>query len=83
MKPMVHISFLRKLNLPKSAVRSKADLVVHSLHKSLNGLTQTAVIWHNGNLIEENNLIKSINLLQTTSPSSSCFPLVRSLSKTG
>lgn len=62
--------FCENLNLPKSALRSKADLVVHSLHKSLNGLTQTAVIWHNGNLIEENNLIKSINLLQTTSPNS-------------
>ncbi len=62
--------FCENLNLPKSALRSKADLIVHSLHKSLNGLTQTAVIWHNGNLIEENNLIKSINLLQTTSPNS-------------
>ncbi|ABM72381.1 Orn/Lys/Arg decarboxylases family 1 [Prochlorococcus marinus str. MIT 9515] len=62
--------FCENLGLPKSAIRSKADLVVHSLHKSLNGLTQTAVIWHNGNLIEENNLIKSINLLQTTSPNS-------------
>jgi len=62
--------FCENLDLPKSAVRSNADLVVHSLHKSLNGLTQTAVIWHNGELIEEINLIKSINLLQTTSPNS-------------
>ena len=62
--------FCENFNLPKSAIRSKADLVVHSLHKSLNGLTQTAVLWHNGNLVEENSLIKSINLLQTTSPNS-------------
>jgi len=62
--------FCENLDLPKSAVVSKADLVVNSLHKSLNGLTQTAVLWYKGNLIEENNLIKSINLLQTTSPSS-------------
>ena len=61
--------FCENLNLPKSAVRSNADLVVQSLHKSLNGLTQTAVLWYKGNLIEENNLIKSISLLQTTSPS--------------
>jgi len=40
------------------------------LHKSLNGLTQTAVLWYKGNLINEGDLIKSINLLQTTSPSS-------------
>ncbi len=62
--------FCENLDLPKSALVSNADLVVHSLHKSLNGLTQTAVLWYKGNLIEENNLIKSINLLQTTSPSS-------------
>ena len=62
--------FCENLDLPKSALVSNADLIVHSLHKSLNGLTQTAVLWYKGNLIEENNLIKSINLLQTTSPSS-------------
>ena len=62
--------FCENYNLPKSALRANADLVVHSLHKSLNGLTQTAVLWHNGDLIEENNLVKSINLLQTTSPNS-------------
>ena len=62
--------FCENLNLPKSALRLNADLVVQSLHKSLNGLTQTAVIWYQGDLIEESNLTKSINLLQTTSPSS-------------
>ena len=62
--------FCENLNLPKPALSSKADLVVHSLHKSLNGLTQTAVLWYKGDLINERNLIKSINLLQTTSPSS-------------
>ncbi len=62
--------FCEKLYLPKSALLSNADLVVHSLHKSLNGLTQTAALWYKGNLVNEHNLIKSINLLQTTSPSS-------------
>jgi len=62
--------FCENLNLPKSALISNADIVVHSLHKSLNGLTQTAALWYKGNLINEQNLIKSINLLQTTSPSS-------------
>ncbi|MBO8230333.1 decarboxylase [Prochlorococcus marinus str. MU1404] len=62
--------FCQDLNLPKSALISNADLVVHSLHKSLNGLTQTAALWYKGNLVNEQNLIKSINLLQTTSPSS-------------
>ena len=61
--------FCENLDLPKSSLLSNADLVVHSLHKSLNGLTQTAVLWYKGNLVNEHNLIKSINLLQTTSPS--------------
>ena len=62
--------FCENLDLPKSALSSNADLVVHSLHKSLNGLTQTAALWYKGNLVNEHNLIRSINLLQTTSPSS-------------
>ncbi|MBO6960849.1 MAG: aminotransferase class I/II-fold pyridoxal phosphate-dependent enzyme [Prochlorococcus marinus CUG1438] len=62
--------FCKNLDLPKSALLSNADLVIHSLHKSLNGLTQTAVLWYKGDLVNEQNLIKSINLLQTTSPSS-------------
>ena len=67
MKLMVHIFFCENLDLPKSALKFNADLVVHSFHKSLNGLTQTAVLWHKGDLIEESNIVKSINLLQTTS----------------
>ncbi len=62
--------FCKNLNLPKPALSSNADLVVNSLHKSLNGLTQTAILWYKGNRINERNLIKSIDLLQTTSPSS-------------
>ena len=62
--------FCEKLDLPRSSLLSGADLVVHSLHKSLNGLTQTAVLWYKGDLVDKNNLIKSINTLQTTSPSS-------------
>ncbi len=62
--------FCEDSDLPKSAVRAKADLVVHSLHKSLNGLTQTAMLWHHGNIIDKSKIAKKINLLQTTSPSS-------------
>ncbi len=62
--------FCENSDLPKSALLSNADLVVHSLHKSLNGLTQTAALWYKGDLVNEHNIIRSINLLQTTSPSS-------------
>jgi len=62
--------FCEEFGLPKSAVRSNADLVVHSLHKSLNGLTQTAIMWHSGNNLDKKKIIRSLNLLQTTSPNS-------------
>ncbi len=62
--------FCEDSDLPNSAVKAKADLVVHSLHKSLNGLTQTAMLWHHGNNIEKSKIATKINLLQTTSPNS-------------
>jgi len=62
--------FCEDSDLPNSAVNAKADLVVHSLHKSLNGLTQTAMLWHHGNIIDKSKIAGNINLLQTTSPSS-------------
>ena len=65
-----YFMFCEDLGLPKSALRSKADLVVHSLHKSLNGLTQTAILWQLDNHIDQNELTNNINLLQTTSQNS-------------
>ena len=62
--------FCEDSDLPNSAVNAKADLVVHSLHKSLNGLTQTAMLWHHGKIIDESKVAQKINLLQTTSPNS-------------
>ena len=62
--------FCKNINLPKSALETNADLVVQSLHKSLNGLTQTAVLWYKGRRIEETKLINSVYFLQSTSPSS-------------
>ena len=62
--------FCEDYGLPNSAVKAKADLVVHSLHKSLNGLTQTAMLWHQGNIIDKSKIANKINLLQTTSPNS-------------
>ncbi len=62
--------FCENFGLPISAVRSKADLVVHSLHKSLNGLTQTAILWHHENIIKRSKIARNVNLLQTTSPNS-------------
>ena len=77
------ISYLWKPWPTKICFNIKGGLVVHSLHKSLNGLTQTAALWYKGNIVNEHNLIKSINLLQTTSPSSYYFLLVKNLLQTG
>ena len=65
-----YFMFCEDMGLPRSAIRSKADLVVHSLHKSLNGLTQTAILWHLGNNIKGSELADNLNLLQTSSQSS-------------
>ena len=54
--------------LPKSALNSCADLVVHSLHKSSIGLSQTAVLWSQGDLIDPLRIERSVGWLQTSSP---------------
>ncbi len=56
--------------LPKSALVANADLIVHSLHKSAQGLVQSAVLWAKGNLIDTRRIDRSLSWLQTTSPSS-------------
>ena len=57
-------------DLPNSAIFHGADLVVHSLHKSAPGLVQSAVLWSQGNKVDPFKIEKSIELLQTSSPSS-------------
>lgn len=54
---------------PENAVTCGADLVVHSLHKTLPSLTQTAMIHRNGTLVSGEALQNAINLFQTSSPS--------------
>tara|TARA_B100000945_G_scaffold61570_1_gene45813 strand:- start:258 stop:1652 length:1395 start_codon:yes stop_codon:yes gene_type:complete len=63
------ISQLRP-DLPKSSILFGADLVVHSLHKSAPGLVQSAVLWSQGDKVDPFKIERSIELLQTSSPSS-------------
>ena len=63
------ISQLRP-DLPKSSLSFGADLVVHSLHKSAPGLVQSAVLWSQGDKVDPFKIERSIELLQTSSPSS-------------
>ncbi len=64
-----HFSFLIDKFTPEAALNSGADLVVNSLHKSLTGLVQTAVLCMKGDLIDPVNIQKSLSCLQTSSPS--------------
>lgn len=46
-----------------------ADLVVHSLHKTLPSMTQTALLHVNGKRIDRKRLKRYLSILQTSSPS--------------
>ncbi len=53
----------------KSSVEMGADLVIHSLHKTLPSLTQTALLHVNGNRVDRECLRKVLDIYQTSSPS--------------
>ena len=57
-------------DLPKSSLSFGADLVVHSLHKSATGLVQSAVLWSQGDKVDPFRIERSLELIQTSSPSS-------------
>lgn len=46
-----------------------ADLVIHSVHKTLPAMTQTALLHVNGNLIDRDRLRRFLRIYQTSSPS--------------
>ena len=54
---------------PGGAIAGGADIVVHSLHKTLPSLTQTAVLHLCSDRVEERALRRAVGLYQTSSPS--------------
>lgn len=54
---------------PKSAVQMGADLVIHSLHKTLPSLTQTALLHVNGKRVDREKLRMYLGIYQSSSPS--------------
>lgn len=54
---------------PENANTRGADVVIHSIHKTLPSLTQTALIHMNGELADRENIKKYLHILQTSSPS--------------
>ncbi len=55
--------------LGKNSCRSGADLVIHSLHKTLPSMTQTALLHVNGSLIDRDRLKRFLHIYQSSSPS--------------
>ena len=58
---------------PESAVKEGADLVIHSVHKTLPAPTQTALLHRNGDLTDGELVRKYLRIYQTSSPS---YPLM-------
>lgn len=58
---------------PSSAVKAGADIVIHSLHKTLPSPTQTALLHLSGNLIDRKALKRYLSIYQSSSPS---YPLM-------
>lgn len=56
-------------NLPEGAVTQGADLVIHSLHKTLPAMTQTGLLHRNGDRVDRERLRRYLAMLQSSSPS--------------
>lgn len=54
---------------PKDSVSCGADVVIHSVHKTLPSLTQTALIHLNGTRIDREKIRNYLRIYQTSSPS--------------
>lgn len=54
---------------PENSVSKGADIVIHSLHKTLPALTQTALIHMNGDIIDREEIRNYLHMIQTSSPS--------------
>ncbi len=55
--------------LPQGAIAGGADLVIHSLHKTLPAMTQTALLHVNGDRVDREKLRGYLTMLQSSSPS--------------
>lgn len=61
--------FMLDRRFPESAVACGADIVIHSIHKTLPALTQTALLHVQGELVDRERLRRCLRIYQTSSPS--------------
>lgn len=65
-----HGSHLSLYNgFPQGALEVGADMVIHSLHKTLPSLTQTALLHCNSPLVDMAKVAHNLNIFETSSPS--------------
>mgnify|MGYP002346010067 CR=1 FL=1 len=57
-------------SLPLSAMEAGADMAACSIHKTIGSLTQSSMLLTKGNLVDPNRVQSTLNVLQSTSPSS-------------
>ncbi|KDP45834.1 hypothetical protein JCGZ_17441 [Jatropha curcas] len=55
--------------MPLSALKQGADLVVQSTHKVLSSLTQSSMLHMSGNIVDKERICQCLQTLQSTSPS--------------
>jgi arginine/lysine/ornithine decarboxylase len=63
-------------DLPTSAIKYGADIVVHSAHKTLPAMTMGSYLHFNSEILDINNVMKYLQMLQSSSPS---YPIMASL----
>lgn len=56
-------------NFPLNSCRLGADIVIHSVHKTLPAMTQTALLHINGTLVNRSRVRRYLHIYQTSSPS--------------
>ncbi|MBP3196089.1 MAG: hypothetical protein J6N21_03690, partial [Butyrivibrio sp.] len=56
-------------SIPEGAVTQGADIVIHSVHKTLPSMTQTALLHIKGDLVDAGKIKRFLRIYQTSSPS--------------
>lgn len=56
-------------HFPPNSLKNGADIVIHSLHKTLPALTQSALLHLQGNLVDEEEVQRFLSVFQSSSPS--------------
>lgn len=63
-----HLQLMKEIS-KYEAVKSGADIVIQSLHKTLPALTQCGVLHIAGNLVKEHEVERQLSIFETSSPS--------------